>query len=116
MGNTGNLNQGNTFTYDDGGGVQQFDVEGLNAAEIVELVNSSVSIPITEEQAQNWLDNQIIDCSKNQLSGCEDCIVCDEPLQINEFYNEFDISPNPRNTSAALVINGVEECWELVIS
>ena len=116
MSNTGNLNQGNTLTYDGGNGIQEFDVTGLNAQQIVELVNPQVTIPISVSQAQNWLDEQIIDCSQSQNADCEECQTCDEQLQPNEYYNEFDISPNPRNASAFLSINGVNECWDYVIS
>lgn len=116
MANTGRLNRGNTFCYDNGSGVQEFDVTGLNAQEIVELVTSVPGNKLSESQAQNWLDEQFVDCSQSNVSDCEECKTCDEPLQANEYYNEFDISPNPRNVSAFLSINGVDECWEYVIS
>lgn len=117
MSNTGRLNQGDTLTYDIGTGVQEFEIAaGSTAENIVEIVNAVAGNNMSVSQAQNWLDNQFVDCSKSSLSDCQDCKTCDEPLQANEYYNEFDISPNPRNSSAFLSINGVDECWEYVIS
>ncbi len=86
----------------------------IDADDLVEFVFLDNGESITVSQAQNWIDNRVRDCSGKTGTNCDDCFVCDEPTELNEFYRVSNVN-NVKSTNRISIVNGVKVCRSSII-
>lgn len=117
MSNTGSAIAKFIRVEDQNGDFSYYVPENATAIEIVDIVTAGGNSQIiTVAQGQYFVDNRTKDCSGN--GDCDDCLVCDSELQIDEYFHDFErVEPSGDVTqpSAFLEIAGQPVCWKLQI-
>lgn len=113
MADTGN-SIATTMTFTNGSPNVENIPFGINAGDLVDFVKADNGEDITTGQAQFWIDNRVRDCSGKAGTDCDDCFVCDEPLEVNEFYRVSN-KENVFFTNRLAISNGVKVCRSSII-